>query len=130
MKLYKIIFENPNFREQTFSDSFGEWKIGDIIDYIATNNLKITELPTKELAEISFQTSSEEQFDEVPGSEEFVSRANKSDITKPVIAIKYSDGIFLADGNHRLWKAYHLGLKTIKGYIMDEDELHKNIPQI
>jgi len=71
--------------------------------------------------------SPNEEFDEVPGSPEFVDRAMKTDLKYPITVIRYDDGDFIADGNHRLWKARAEGWKKISGYLLQSDDL-VNIP--
>lgn len=114
--------ERP-FGEQTFSDSVGEWAVSTLSNFASEKPLQ--EFCTEELAEIAFQRSSEEGFDETPGSPEFIERAKASDLNYPIIVVQYPDGKFVADGNHRLWKAKEiLGKDTISGYLISEDELH------
>jgi hypothetical protein len=116
---------DKDYKKQIYSDSNGEYKVPDIINW-AKENAPLKNFNIDKLAEIAFQPSSEEDYDEVPGSSEFVARAMKSDLSYPIVVVRYSDGDFIADGNHRLWKARELGHKTIKGYLMHEDDL-KNL---
>jgi hypothetical protein len=75
----------------------------------------------------NFEPSHYEDPDEIPGSPEFVERADKSDLSYPLIVIKYPDGLFIADGVHRLWKARDKGLKELDAYLIGHLDL-KNIP--
>lgn len=112
---------------QTYSDNSGEYAVKDIVNYAYKKQLQ--NFSVDELAEIAFQHSSDEDFDEVPGSPAFVARAEKSDLKYPIVVIQYPDGKFIADGNHRLWKAKSLGMKAIKGYRITPQELHK-LPKV
>lgn len=114
--------------DQTYSDSHGEYKVTDIINW-AKNNVPLVTFKVDKLAKTSFQKSSEESGDEIPDSPEYIARAMKTDLAYLIIVIRYPDGDFIADGNHRLWKARKLGQKTIKGFLMQEKDL-KNITKI
>lgn len=116
-----------SFEEQKYSDDKGEWSVPDIVDY-ATNNGKKMSFSVDALAEIAFMPSPDEEGDEVPGSPEYVERAMKTDLKYPITVIRYDDGDFIADGNHRLWKARAKGWKKISGYLLQSDDL-ENIPQ-
>lgn len=117
-----------NLEGQSYSDNNGEWMVLDILDY-AKKNSKLQFFSIDNLAEIAFQKSPYESFDEVPGSPEFINRAMKSDLKYPIIVVRYPDGDFIADGNHRLWKARSEGLKKIRGYLLKDEDL-LNIPMI
>ena len=113
---------------QSYSDSHGEWSVQDIIALAEQKRLQ--SFDTRELAEIAFMPSSEEEFDEVPGSPDFVRRAERSDLSYPIVVVQYNDGKFIADGNHRLWKALHIeGRDKIDGFLLTEEELH-SLPQL
>jgi len=113
-----------DFRDQFYSDNDGEYRVGDIYDY-AVENIPLTDLSVEELAEINFMPGSEETADELPGSPEFIERADKADLQYPILAIEYPDGIFVADGVHRLWKAHSLGHDTIKGRLLQQKDLER-----
>lgn len=112
------------FEDQKYSDNSGEWNVPDIVDY-ATENGKKMSFSIGDLAKIAFQPSEDEEFDEVPGSPEFIERAMKTDLKYPITVVRYDDGDFIADGNHRLWKARELGQKKIIGYLIQSDDLKK-----
>ena len=120
-------YAEMSFEEQKYSDDRGEWSVPDIVDY-ATENGKKMMFVVDDLAEIAFKPSPDEKGDEVPGSPEYIERAMKTDLKYPIIVIRYDDGDFIADGNHRLWKARQLGLKKIPGYLLQSDDLD-DIPQ-
>ena len=50
--------------------------------------------------------------------EDFKSRAHASDLQFPIVVVKYPDGLWIADGVHRTWKARQAGDKTIMGYLL------------
>ena len=116
-----------NWKTQSFTDSSGAYKVIDISNYVKEHS-SLVDFNVAKLAEGAFQPSKEESYDEVQGSPKFVERAMESDLSFPIIVIRYPDEDFLADGNHRLWKANTLGHKTIKGYLLSEKDLHSNIP--
>ena len=119
---------------QIYSDNYGpdgasrEWNVDNLLKY-ARQHHDLIELDVDELVKTNLGSSNEESTDEIPGTPEFIERANRSDLNYPVTAAKYPDGVFLIDGVHRLWKANHLGHKTIRGWLMDYSEM-KNVPQI
>lgn len=113
---------------QTYSDSFGEWKVQDIVSFAAKHK-KPRKFSTQELADAMF-SSSDDSFDEPPGSPDFVRRAERASLSYPIVVVQYEDGLFVADGNHRLWKAKYIEDRdTIDGYLLTEADL-RAIPQI
>lgn len=114
-----------NFSKQIYSDNVGEWYVGDILSFIKEAEVPVDTFSVSYLAKLAFAPSEHEQFDEVPGSEEFEIRADESDLSFPIIVVEYGDESFIADGNHRLRKAQKLGLKSIRGYRLDNETLHK-----
>ena len=120
-KLRSLITETL-YNDQTYSDGTGEWRVGDIID--CAQNKPRQDLDVEALFAVNFDTS-DDSFDEAPGSPEFVERAERSDLNYPIVVVRYPDGDFVADGNHRLWKAHSGGMKTIKGYVITVKELHE-----
>jgi hypothetical protein len=123
----KYAKEITPFEQQKYSDDRGEWNVPDIVDYAIENGKKKL-FSVEALAEIAFQPSPDEEFDEIPGSHEFVDRAMKTDLNYPITVVRYDDGDFIADGNHRLWKARELNWKKIPGYLLQSEDL-KNIPR-
>ena len=112
---------------QIFSDDTGEYLIGDILSYVKQAKLPLTNFKVEDLVEINLASSPEETGDQVPGSAEFVKRAERSDLSYPIIVIEYPDGRFIADGVHRLWKAFKTEQQYIKGYLVTSDELSANV---
>jgi len=126
MKIIRIAKkEEIRFYDQIYSDNDGEWDVPDIFEYAKENGKKV-KIPIEKLLN-NFDPSPYEKPDEIPGSPEFIERSNKSDLSYPLIVIKYPDGLFIADGVHRLWKARDKGLKEVKVYLIDHLDL-KNIP--
>ena len=112
---------------QVFSDDTGEYLVGDILSYIEGAEIPLTNFAVEDLVEINLAPSPEETGDQVPGSAEFVKRAAHSDLSYPIIVVEYPDGRFIADGVHRLWKAYKTEQSKIKGYLLTSDELAANV---
>jgi hypothetical protein len=117
--------EGTVFTGQSFSDATGEWDIQTLIDVARSPN--VVDIPIGKL-EHNLDPSPGETTDELPGSEEFVARADKADLRYPIIVISYPDGLWIADGVHRLWKAKHLGKRSIRGYIISHEILF-SLPQ-
>ena len=71
----------------------------------------------------NLEPSEHETGSDLPGHPEFIKRAQNASLGFPIILVKYPDGLWIADGVHRLWKANKEGLKTIRGYVYDDAEL-------
>lgn len=121
----------PKFEEQIYGDNDGEYRVIDIQNYAFEKKIPIQEFDVKELAKNNLQVSPEdwENPEEMPGSPKFTEIANKTDLTYPILVIQYPDGLWIADGVHRLYKAQQSGLKTIKGQLLHKKDL-KDIPKI
>ena len=121
MITFKQFIENK-FEDQQFTDQDGAYSVIDLIDY-AQKNKKPEEIEVKELMH-NLEPSPEETGSDVPGSPEFIARAEKASLEFPILVIKYSDGLWIADGVHRLWKAVQQKQNYIKGYILNKDEIY------
>ena len=108
------------WREQEFGDARGTWRVGDLHDY-AQEYKKLQPISVRELAINNLD--SEEQHTSDPDMDAYMKRAWKSDIETPIIVVSYPDGLWIADGTHRTWKARELGRKTITGWILDWEEI-------
>jgi ParB-like chromosome segregation protein Spo0J len=97
--------------DQTFSDNNGTYSVPQIVNY-ATENKTIKEMPLEPLLH-NLEPSPHEEGDELP------------DLKYPIIIVKYPDGLFIADGVHRLAKAHSLNQQTIKAYVLDQNELEQ-----
>ena len=73
----------------------------------------------------NLEPAPDETGSELPGHPEFTERANQTDLKYPIIVVKYPDGLFIADGVHRLWKANAENMEKIKAYVLDHDELEQ-----
>lgn len=115
----------PSWTNQIFSDNGNSYKISNIYEFIDNNRVPVSDLNIEELAKTNLVPSSEDRRDssDYPGSPKFLERASAVSLTFPIIAIRYKDGIFIADGIHRLWKARALGYATIKGHLISDQDL-------
>jgi hypothetical protein len=116
----------PKWKAQEFDDHRGSWKVGDIYDY-AKNITYPTPLNVKALADNNLEERPWETTTDA-NEKDFISRALDTNLDYPIIVVNYPDGVFIADGVHRLWKARELGYDTIMGYVIDFSAL-ENIPQ-
>ena len=107
--------------DQTFSDDKGTYSVPKIVKY-AKENKTLEQLPLEPLLH-NLEPSPYETGSELPGTPEFIARANQTDLKWPIIVIRYPDGDFIADGVHRLWKARSEGMNQINAYVLDRDEL-------
>jgi hypothetical protein len=123
-----------SWRDQTFSDTMLDgqvisWRVGDIFDYVDGRGYPV-QIPVEFLEEDNLQMSPEDVADEVVGSPEFIARATQSDLSFPIIVVRYRpswrdpDGaLYIADGVHRLWRAINEGYETIDAYLIESDDL-------
>ena len=125
MITFKQFLESYRMEDQTFSDNNGTYSVPQIVNY-AEKNKKIKEIPISKLLH-NLEPSPHEEGSELPGHPEFIERANQTDLKYPIIIVKYPDGLFIADGVHRLAKAHSLNHETIKAYVLDQDELEQFI---
>ena len=121
MRTFKQFLESYNMEDQTFGDNKGTYSVPKIVSY-AKENKELKQLPLEPLLH-NLEPSPYETGSELPGHPEFIERANQTDLKYPIIVVKYPDGLFIADGVHRLWKANSKNMKTIKAYVLDHDEL-------
>ena len=123
MITFKQFLESFKMEDQTFSDNNGTYSVPKIVNY-AKENKKIKEIPMSKLLH-NLEPSPHESGSELPGHPEFIERANQTDLKYPIIIVKYPDGLFIADGVHRLYKANSLNQKTMKSYVLNQNELEQ-----
>lgn len=116
--------ESYKLEDQTFSDNNGTYKVSDLYLYVKRHK-QIQDIQIKKLLH-NLEPSPEETGEDLPGHPDFVKRAKLAKLIYPIIVVEYPDGLWIADGVHRLWKAKALNHKTIRGYIMNQTEL-KNL---
>ena len=121
MKTFYQFLESYRMEDQTFCDNNGTYSVPQIVNY-AEKNKKIKEIPISKLLH-NLEPSPHEEGSELPGHPEFIERANQTDLKYPIIIVKYPDGLFIADGVHRLAKAHSLNHETIKAYTINQKEL-------
>lgn len=102
MITFKQFLESYRMEDQTFSDNNGTYSVPQIVNY-ATENKTIKEMPLEPLLH-NLEPSPHEEGDELPGHPEFIKRTELTDLKYPIIIVKYPDGLFIADGVHRLAK--------------------------
>ena len=122
-QLRRIIRETAGgipWREQVFGDARGTWNVGDLHDY-AELRYDLQLIPVSILEENNLDH--DEQDPNHPDYKEFVARAMRSDPSKEIIVINYPDGLWIADGNHRTWKAREIGQPSMQGWILDWEEI-------
>ena len=125
MITFKQFLESFRMEDQTFSDNNGTYSVPKIVNY-ATENKTIKEIPISKLLH-NLEPSPHEEGDELPGHPEFIKRTELTDLKYPIIIVKYPDGLFIADGVHRLAKAHSRNHQTIKAYVLDQSELEQFI---
>lgn len=110
----------PPWREQVFGDARGTWKVGDLHDY-ASDRYNLRTIPVRDLEENNLDSG--EQTTSDADQDAYISRAMATDTEFPILAVRYPDGLWIADGTHRTWKARELGQRTIKGWVLDWEEI-------
>ena len=123
MITFKQFLESFKMEDQTFSDNNGTYSVPKIVNY-AKEHKKIKEIPMSKLLH-NLEPSPHESGSELPNHPEFIERANQTDLKYPIIIVKYPDGLFIADGVHRLYKANTLNQKTMKSYVLNQNELEQ-----
>lgn len=118
--------ESYKLEDQTFSDNNGTYKVSDLYSFVKSNK-QIQNIEIKKLLH-NLEPSPEETGEDLPGHPDFVKRAKAAKLVYPIIVVNYPDGLWIADGVHRLWKAKALNHKTIRGYIMNQSELKNLAP--
>lgn len=122
---FKNFFENVDYYDQEFSDKNGVYSVGKMIEFARKNkdpkNIEIEKLLH------NLEPSEHETGSDLPGHPEFIKRAKHASLEFPIIVVKYPDGLWIADGVHRLWKANQEGKETIRGYVYNDTELHNFI---
>lgn len=111
---------DTHWREQVFGDARGTWSVGELHDY-AEQRYDLQLIPVSVLEENNLDH--DEQDPKHPDYNKFVDRAMRSDPTKNIIVISYPDGLWIADGVHRTWKARELGIPDMTGWILDWEEI-------
>ena len=124
-KQYFVTEASNSFHEQIFSDKKlgGEWKVVDIEEYASKHGVKKT-VPIKEL-ERHLEPTPYEVGDERPDTPEFAERAMRADLNYPIILIDYGpeDGLWVADGVHRIFKAKTIEEEYINAIVITSEEL-------
>ena len=123
MNWYGIYKQSAFFFDQTFSDDKGTWNVPDIFNY-AKEHGKFINIPIEKLLH-NLEPSPNESGDDLPGHPEFIERANRSDLSYPIIVVSYPDGLWIADGVHRLWKSRDEGIRSVPSYLISSDDLDK-----
>jgi len=123
MITFKQFLESYRMEDQTFSDNNGTYSVPKIVKY-ATENKLIQNLPIEPLLH-NLEPSPHESGSELPGHPEFIERAEQTELKYPIIVVQYQDGLFIADGVHRLYKANSKNHKNIKAYLINQNELEQ-----
>jgi hypothetical protein len=123
MLSFKQFLESYKMEDQTFSDNNGTYSVPKIVNY-ATENKEIQNLPLEPLLH-NLEPSPHESGSELPGHPEFIERAEQTELKYPIIVVQYPDGLFIADGVHRLYKANSKNHKNIKAYLINQNELEQ-----
>ena len=108
------------WREQVFCDARGTWKVGDLYDY-ASNVYDLQHISVADLAVNNLDDGGQTTSDE--SEEAYIKRAMAANIDYPIIVVNYPDGLWIADGTHRAWKARELGIPYLQGWILDWEEI-------
>jgi hypothetical protein len=125
--LNKLIIETPeSFKSQFYTDNTGKWRISDIVKWVKDNKLSVVSLPIKALVADNLKTPYyDNDFDESTYSADFIERAEKANTSIPIVVFDYPDGMFVADGLDRLWKANKDREGKIKAYFIDSNSLQE-----
>jgi hypothetical protein len=115
------------WNQQKFEDARGSWVIGDLLEYIKENGIMPQPFSVEELAENNLKPEEGTKTSDA-SPEDFEARAHSSDLQYKIIVVEYPDGLWIADGVHRTWKARNNKQEQIMGYLLDWEEDLLNIP--
>jgi hypothetical protein len=94
--------------------------VGDLYDY-ASNVYDLQHVSVADLAENNLDDTGTDTGD--ASEEAYIDRAMAANLDYPLIVINYPDGLWIADGVHRAWKARELGIPYLQGWILDWEEI-------
>lgn len=120
---WELIRETANgipWQEQEFGDARGTWRVGDLYDY-ASNRYDLQQIPVSDLEENNLNDVGHKTSDK--SKKAYIKRAMESNLDYPIIVVNYPDGLWIADGTHRTWKARELGEPYMQGWILDWEEI-------
>ncbi len=124
----KFIKESTiSWDQQKFEDARGSWVIGDLHKYIQENGIQPQPFSVEELAKNNLDPEEGAHTSDA-SQNDFESRAHSSDLQYPIVVVEYPDGLWIADGVHRTWKARDSGQQQIMGYLLDWEDDLLNIP--
>jgi len=124
--------EFTKWLESNHPDYFdnGSFSYNDGREFSVKNIIKNLERIRHPIRRVNIRRLIPDQFNgntvavEPTGSDDWVARANRAELKYPILVIKKpGGGIWIGDGNHRLWKAYKSGQRYINAYVVDEDKL-------
>ena len=89
----------------------------------AKKNLQVTQLSISDIQR-RYIWADKLFIDNDDPQDDWASRSMKTDLSWPILMLQYPDGKWeIIDGNHRTWKAWKIGEKSISGYIIPSDKL-------
>lgn len=94
--------------------------MGDLYDY-AEQRYDLQNIPISALEENNLDDGGQTTSDE--SEEAYIKRAMAANLDYPIIVVNYPDGLWIADGTHRAWKARELGVPSLLGWILDWEEI-------
>lgn len=104
--------------QQEFGDARGTWIVGDLHKYVKENGIKLQPFSVEELSKNNLDPEEGAHTSDA-SQEDFESRARSSHLQYPIVVVEYPDGLWIADGVHRTWKAKHNKQEKINGYLLD-----------
>lgn len=120
---FRRFLETAAYTDQVYSDQSGSYGVGSMIDF-ARRNKRLQDIDVSDLLH-NLEPSPHETGSDLPGHPEFVRRAERASLEHPIIVVRYprENLLFVADGVHRLYKAVRDGQRTMRGYVIEDDEL-------
>jgi hypothetical protein len=110
--------------KQSYSDKRGKYNIGRLHQWIVKQKLKPEKIPIRFL----LWSMKKGHSDEPLGSRGFVRRANRAQMS-PIIAMikpERPGKLSIADGRHRVYKAWKRGDSYVLGYVLHRYRLPKS----
>ena len=118
---HEYLLEN-HFDQSFYTINGQNYKVSQIADWAKKNlqpvALKISDFQSKYI-------DAKDLFIDVEEGD-WVDRSMNSNLSFPILVLDRPDGKWeIIDGNHRLWKAWKSGMKTINAYLIDSNNMQK-----
>lgn len=122
MRFKEWFMENEDFFNQSSYKINGQvYSVPQLAQW-AKSNLQVSKLPVSEIQRRYIWA--DKLFIDVDDSDEWATRSMGTALNFPILMLAYPDGKWeIIDGNHRTWKAWKSGMKTVDGYLIPSNQI-------